>query len=256
MAYDAAVGVVGFATLGVVGVLALLLAAEFWWPARRFEAVPGWRLRCVLFIPMIVAISSGVPALLEGLFARRHLLHGHELGVAGGAVLGIFLSEFVLYWVHRWHHSVNLLWRWVHQLHHSAERMDVFGAAYFHPFEILEGSFLGIVFFGGVLGLEPEAAALAILWQSFHGIFQHGNIGTPRWLGYIIQRPEQHGIHHQRELHAGNYSNLPIFDRIFGTFENPRSWQGVAGFYAGSSACLAPMLLGRDISNKDDSSHS
>jgi sterol desaturase/sphingolipid hydroxylase (fatty acid hydroxylase superfamily) len=56
------------------------------------------------------------------------------------------------------------------------------------------------------------------------------NIRTPRWLGYLIQRPEAHCIHHQRDVHAYNYGDLPIWDILFGTFRNPRRFQGEVGF--------------------------
>jgi sterol desaturase/sphingolipid hydroxylase (fatty acid hydroxylase superfamily) len=135
----------------------------------------------------------------------------------------------------------------VHQLHHSAERMDVFGSAYFHPFEIIESNVIGIVLFNLVLGLTPEAAALSTIWQAFNGIFQHGNIKTPVWLGYLIQRPEAHGVHHTRGIHGFNYSNLPLWDLVFGTFRNPAVWDGDAGFYPGSTNKTVPMLLGRDV---------
>lgn len=237
--------------VGVVGVAALLIAIELVAPARQFEAVAGWRLKCLVFIPMIAAVSGLVPIALAPLTEGLALLPGDRLGIAAGAVVGIASSELIVYWVHRLHHRNRFLWRWVHQLHHSAERVDVFGAAYFHPFEIIEGTVVGVFFFSVVLGLVPEAAALAILWQALNGIFQHGNIRTPTWLGYFIQRPEQHGIHHQRGVHGFNYANLPLWDLLFGTFRNPRSWNGVAGFYSGASRKTAAMLVGRDISRSE-----
>ena len=240
--------VVEIAVVGVVGMTLLLIAVEFIHPARRFEEVAGWRLKCLAFIPVVIAISSGIPFLLAGVIADVRLLPGDRLGLVGGTVVGIVLSEFIVYWVHRLHHDVSVLWRWVHQLHHSAERMDVFGAAYFHPLEILEGTVVGVFFFSVVLGLTPEAAALSVIWQGFNGVFQHGNIKTPTWLGYIIQRPEQHGIHHQRGVHGYNYANLPLWDILFGTFRNPEDWEGLAGFYSGSSKPTVRMLLGRDVS--------
>ena len=43
-------------------------------------------------------------------------------------------------------------------------------------------------------------------------IFQHANIRTPRWLGYIVD--------HGKGIHIYNYSGLPIMDIVFGTFRN------------------------------------
>ena len=105
--------------------------------------------------------------------------------------------------------------------------------------------------FNVVLGLSPEAAVLAGIWQVFNGMFQHGNIKTPAWLGYFIQRPEQHGVHHERGIHGFNYANLPLWDIVFGTFKNPREWEALAGFYTGSSKQGLRMLLGRDVSGAD-----
>lgn len=238
-----------FAIVALFAMLGLLVAVELLRPARRFEAVRGWRLKCIVFMPIVVAIASIIPYAMSGLIADIKLLPGDRLGVVGGTVVGILVSELVVYWAHRLHHGVPVLWRWIHQLHHSAERVDVFGSAYFHPFEIIEGTVVGVVLFNLVLGLAPEAAVLAALWQAFNGVFQHGNITTPVWLGYFVQRPEAHGVHHQRGVHGFNYANLPLWDIVFGTFRNPPTWQGEAGFYSGSSKHTLRMLLGRDVAD-------
>ena len=236
--------------LFVLATLVALVAVEIFKPARRLEKVKGWRLKGALFIFLLIVIGAGSPMLFGGLFEGVKVLPGEKLGVAGGAVVGILVSEFFVYWLHRLHHRVDFLWRWVHQLHHSAERMDVFGAGFFHPFEMLESAVFGVVIGNVLLGLSPEAAGLAGAWLAFNGFFQHGNIKTPRWLGYFIQRPEQHGVHHERGVHAFNYANLPLWDLLFGTFKNPAAWDAPGGFYEGSSARVLPMLLGRDISNE------
>lgn len=243
-------GVAVVALCALFAMLGLLIVLDLVRPVRRFEEVRGWRLKCVGFMPVVIAISSAIPFLLADAIDDVKLLPGHRLGVVGGTVVGILTSELIVYWVHRLHHRVPFLWRWIHQLHHSAERVDVFGAAYFHPFEIIEGTVVGVLFFNVVLGLAPEAAVLAVLWQAFNGVFQHGNIRTPVWLGYLVQRPEAHAIHHERGVHDFNYANLPVWDIVFGTFRSPSSWQGTAGFYSGASKHTVRMLLGRDISNE------
>jgi sterol desaturase/sphingolipid hydroxylase (fatty acid hydroxylase superfamily) len=100
-----------------------------------------------------------------------------------------------------------------------------------------------------ILGLPPAAATLTILTVTFLAIFQHANLRTPRWLGYIVQRPESHTIHHARGVHAKNYADLPVIDMLFGTFENPRSYEHTTGFWHGASARVLDMLLWRDVSN-------
>lgn len=243
-------GVAEVAVIALFAMLALLMLVEHRWPVRRYDEVAGWRLKCLAFMPVVITLSTAIPLALTGAFERVRILPGDRLGLVGGTLVGILTSELIVYWAHRLHHRVPFLWRWIHQLHHSAERVDVFGSAYFHPFEIIEGTVVGTLFFNLVLGLTPEAAVLATLWQAFNGVFQHGNIKTPTWLGYFVQRPEAHAVHHERGVHGFNYANLPLWDIVFGTFRNPGAWQGEAGFYPGASKLVVPMLLGRDISSE------
>jgi sterol desaturase/sphingolipid hydroxylase (fatty acid hydroxylase superfamily) len=79
-------------------------------------------------------------------------------------------------------------------------------------------------------------------------IFQHSNIKTPVWLGYLVQRPEAHAIHHAKGIHAYNYAGITLFDILFGTFKNPKNYEHESGFYQGASSKIKDMLLFRDIS--------
>jgi sterol desaturase/sphingolipid hydroxylase (fatty acid hydroxylase superfamily) len=96
-------------------------------------------------------------------------------------------------------------------------------------------------------GVSAEAAIVVNVLATLYGLFQHANIKTPHWLGYFIQRPESHSAHHERGVHARNYSDLPLWDMIFGTFHNPKTFDGQVGFYGGSSKRLLPLLAGRLI---------
>jgi len=98
-----------------------------------------------------------------------------------------------------------------------------------------------------VLGLDPAAAALTGYIAAFYGYFQHMNIRTPRWLGYFIQRPEAHCIHHQRDVHAFNYGDLPVWDMLFGTYRNPSAFQGAVGFDTPATDRLGAMLAFVDV---------
>ena len=60
-----------------------------------------------------------------------------------------------------------------------------------------------------------------VFLHSFITLFPHWNVRTPNWVGYFIQRPEEHILHHQREVHAGNYSDWPLWDKVFGTYRAP-----------------------------------
>jgi sterol desaturase/sphingolipid hydroxylase (fatty acid hydroxylase superfamily) len=145
-------------------------------------------------------------------------------------------------------HEYDALFRVFHQMHHSAERMDTFGAFYFSPMDMVGFTALGSLSLSLIVGLSPSAVTLFLFTTMFLGIFQHCNVKTPRWLGYFIQRPESHTIHHGRGLHYYNFSDLPVFDMLFGTFRNPAGYEMETGFYPGASARIPEMLSFRDVS--------
>ena len=139
------------------------------------------------------------------------------------------------------------MWRLFHQIHHSPQRVDMSGAALFHPLETVAFLLIGALVTTLVLGLDPVAAALTGYIAAFYGYFQHMNIRTPQWLGYIIQRPEAHCIHHQRDVHAYNYGDLPVWDMLFGTFRNPAGFEGAVGFDQPATNRLGAMLAFVDV---------
>jgi sterol desaturase/sphingolipid hydroxylase (fatty acid hydroxylase superfamily) len=236
--------------LGAVLALYLLLVAlDFARPARRFEPVPFWRLKGSAFFVLYFAISTYLPFVWDGFLAEHRLIDASGLGLGWGALVGFLVLELGVYIWHRALHRVPALWRWFHQTHHSAERVDIWGAMYFHPLDVAGFSLLGSLALVGGVGVDPRAAVIAgsVSWAL--GIFQHANLKTPAWLGYLVVRPESHARHHERGVHAKNYSDLPLWDMLFGTFENPVTWNGLAGFYSGASRRLAALLGGRDISS-------
>jgi sterol desaturase/sphingolipid hydroxylase (fatty acid hydroxylase superfamily) len=134
-------------------------------------------------------------------------------------------------------------------MHHSAESLDAFGAYYLHPLDAALFTTWAVIAFFPILGLTPEAGAAASAFLAFNAAFQHANIRTPRWLGYLIQRPESHGIHHAAGIHRYNYADLPLWDMVFGTFRNAQTARRLrTGFYTGASGRLFDMLIGRDVS--------
>jgi sterol desaturase/sphingolipid hydroxylase (fatty acid hydroxylase superfamily) len=132
-------------------------------------------------------------------------------------------------------------------MHHSAERLDVSGANYFHPLDTVGFALINSAVPFLIFGVRPEAAVIAGYAGAFFAVFQHANIRTPRWLGYFVQRPEAHSVHHARGVHAFNYADLPLWDLVFGTFRNPRSFEPEAGFGGGASRRLSALLAGRKV---------
>ncbi len=69
-------------------------------------------------------------------------------------------------------------------------------------------------------------------------------------LGYFFQRPEMHRIHHERGRHYKNFSDLPIWDMLFGTFENPKSFDKSCGFKPEREAALLKMIRFQNVNEK------
>jgi sterol desaturase/sphingolipid hydroxylase (fatty acid hydroxylase superfamily) len=221
---------------------------------RRFTTTRFWRLRATIVTALTFVLSIAVTLFWGYLLDGSSLFNGRRLGIVGGVLVGIVVYEFIHYWYHRAAHSSHILWRWAHQMHHSAESVDAFGAYYLHPVDtFLFTTWSSLVFFP-LLGLSAEAGAIAGTFLVFNAMFQHANIKTPRWLGYLIQRPESHGIHHERGVHRYNYSDLPLWDIVFGTFNNPATFDRQAGFYDGASSRIGEMLIGRDVTRPDRAS--
>jgi len=222
--------------------------------SRRYETARFWRIRAVAVTVGIFFFTGWVAGLWGTLLEGVSLIDGSVLGTFAGAAVGILVYEFVHYWYHRAAHQWTWLWRAGHQMHHSAESLDAFGAYYLHPFDAAMFTTWGSLVFFPLLGLTVEAGLIAALFLTFNAMFQHANIKTPYWLGFLIQRPESHGVHHGRGIHRYNYSDLPLWDMIFGTFRNPKSVEGLeAGFYKGASGRVLEMLIGHDVSKPKSS---
>ncbi len=169
------------------------------------------------------------------------------LGDYGGAVVALLVYELGVYGWHRSMHKSNLLWKVFHQMHHSAERVDTYGAFYFSPMDMLGFTILTSLAMVWVAGFTAYASIYALYGATFLAVIQHANIKTPQWMGYIFQRPESHSLHHAKNIHAYNYSDLPLFDILFGSFRNPKEFAKETGFYEGASAKITDMILFKDI---------
>ena len=210
-------------SLSILGIYFLLMLWEAFFPGRKLPAVKFWRVRGIIFFLFYFYLSTYLPLLYAAYLPEAQLIDLSGLGDAGGAVCGILVYELGVYVWHRAMHNNNYLWKIFHQMHHSAERLDTYGAFYFSPFDMIGWTVLGTVCFSILTGFSPQAITITLLATNFLSIFQHANVTTPVWLGYIIQRPESHTVHHAKGIHAYNYSDLPLFDVMFGTFRDPVS---------------------------------
>jgi len=232
-----------------LGLIPAFLLLDFCVAARTYTKPRFWRLRGLAVTVAMVLFAGEVAAFWGNVFDGRSLFDLSGIGMLVGAAVGVLVYQFAHYWYHRLAHEWDWLWRAGHQMHHSAESLDAFGAFYQHPLDAaFFTTWMSLVLFP-LLGLSVEAGVLATVFLTFNAMFQHANIATPYWLGFLIQRPESHNIHHGRGIHRYNYADLPVIDMLFGTFRNPRSIEDTAcGFYDGASRRIAEMLVGIDVS--------
>lgn len=235
-------------TVLVVLALALVMIfIELAVSARKWPEVAGWLPRTIGLNSFQVAIVFFVGATWDRLFPQLRLWDASSLGTWGGAIAAYLAITFVYYWWHRARHEIPFLWRWLHQLHHSPQRIEILTSFYKHPFEILANGMISSCVAYMVVGVNAEAGALAVLLTGIAELFYHWNISTPYWLGFLIQRPESHCVHHRAGWHRNNFSDLPLWDILFGTFDNPRGRNFVCGFEPDREACLLEMLQGKDV---------
>jgi sterol desaturase/sphingolipid hydroxylase (fatty acid hydroxylase superfamily) len=236
----------------IAGAAGLMVLIERLWPAHRLAVVPHWWARVLLThtAQCLVVLLGGITwdlwaqhSAWRGLFATSPLIVQ--------VIVGYLLTTLIYYFWHRVRHESKLFWRLCHQLHHSPRRMEVFMALYKHPVELTLNSLLSALILYPLTGCSPLAASIVLIITGIAEFFYHWNIRTPHWLGYFIQRPESHRIHHQKNHHTQNFADLPIWDMIFGTCHNPKKDVPEVGFDDWREDRFEDMLAFRDVHQKD-----
>ncbi len=228
---------------------AILILFERLFPAHRQKTTLRWVL-------VAVGLSlAGMPILMIGQqtwipFFREHRLFDtlQALHPVLQGLVAFVTFQFFLYWWHRAKHESNALWRMGHQVHHSPRRIEVLTAYYGHPLDGFTNLVLSAFVCWFLLGLSFAGVAWFAFIEGVYDYFTHANLRTPYWLGWFVQRPEMHRVHHERGVHGSNYS-LPLWDMLFGTHVNPRRHEEVAlcGFEHDKEVRLLDMLLFRDV---------
>jgi len=141
--------------------------------------------------------------------------------------LALVVAEFFQYWMHRWMHERDALWRF-HATHHSAPRLYFLNAARFHPVDIALDTLCGLAPLA-LLGCPGETQALFALVTAVAGYLQHSNLAVRLGpFNYLFSMAELHRWHHSQDLRQSNRnygSNLSVWDLAFGTFFWPRDRQ-------------------------------
>jgi sterol desaturase/sphingolipid hydroxylase (fatty acid hydroxylase superfamily) len=225
---------------------AVFLIAERLFPGRELPKAKGWYLRALLVNFAQLCITLATARLWTQIF---HLSVFHlsrwNMPIVEGFV-GWFAGTFFFYWWHVVRHQKGF-WLLFHQIHHSPSRIEIVTSFYKHPIEIVADALLSALVLYPLLGCSMMGA----FWFNFYGAvgeyFYHANVRTPPWLRYVIQTPELHSIHHQYGVHKYNFSDIPIWDRLFGTYKDTTEFAARCGFPIGAEERLGAMLMFKDV---------
>jgi sterol desaturase/sphingolipid hydroxylase (fatty acid hydroxylase superfamily) len=209
------------------GLLFVLLAAQWKWPARG-DGRPA-RRQLVNFGLVLVgtgALRFGFPVLAVAWAVQMQGggLFGWLAWPAWLAIpTAVLLLDLAIYWQHRLMHTWPLLWR-LHRVHHCDTAFDVTTGVRFHPLELAlsMGIKLGLI---TLLGPDPVAVLAFEVLLSLGALFTHTDIALPRSLDtrlrWLFVTPSMHRIHHStRRIETdSNYGfHLSVWDRLFGSY--------------------------------------
>jgi sterol desaturase/sphingolipid hydroxylase (fatty acid hydroxylase superfamily) len=179
------------------------------------------------------AAVPAVAAYVAGLMPAAPL-SDIALSPVGLAVLYFIVGDFSLYWAHRAHHTIKIIWPF-HAVHHSAEVLSPITAYRQHPISGLINTCINTFVIGGLLGVlvgafNPNATIWAI--AGINGVvlvvnmtltnFHHSHI----WISFgpVLERlvisPAQHQVHHSTNPAHFNKNfgqSLAVWDWMFGT---------------------------------------
>jgi sterol desaturase/sphingolipid hydroxylase (fatty acid hydroxylase superfamily) len=215
-----------------IGLFALLLVGETFWPRREHVREPRrWianfgllafntaMLRTISFILPALAVAAAFGAAQW----RLGLLHLVGLPDAAGFIVGFIVLDLAVYGQHVAMHAVPALWR-VHRVHHADTEFDLTTGLRFHPLEILisQAWKVGVII---LLGVPVAAAVVFEIVLNGSSMFSHANLKLPpsvdRWLRLAVVTPDMHRVHHsvERDERDTNFGfNLALWDRLFATY--------------------------------------
>jgi len=214
------------------GVLAVVAMAEIVLPRRRLTAskLRRWASNLGIVFLNSLFVRLLLPATAAGfaVFAGQHgwgVFNYFDVPVWVAVTASVIILDFAIYIQHVMFHAVPALWR-LHRMHHADLDFDVTTGARFHPIEIL----LSMLIKFAVIAVIGAPAAAVIIFEvllNATAMFNHGNFRLPagldRALRLFVVTPDMHRVHHSIEDHETNSNfgfNLPLWDRLFGTYKD------------------------------------
>jgi sterol desaturase/sphingolipid hydroxylase (fatty acid hydroxylase superfamily) len=190
------------------------------------------------FVAASVMAAVVIPILHYGpnTFLGRRVLFGlsNQLGPLWVQIIAAFLlSSLWHYWMHRWEHTNDFLWK-LHGYHHSVTNVQISNVLVSNPLDWALRNVLGGLVLG-LIGFNPAAIVFAGAIGLNYGNFSHsGTDAKGGWFNYFWNGPEVHRWHHATAYpddpkfrYGCNFGVSDTFwDILFGTFYLPKDATG------------------------------
>ncbi len=154
-------------SLSIIAIYAGLFLWETIFPGRQQPKMKFWKLRGLTMFAVFFYLSTYLPLLMDQYLIQYLLMDLSEVSTLTGALIGVLLYEFGVYFWHRLMHNSTILWRVFHQMHHSVERIDIPSSFYFSPLDMIGFTVLGSLCFALIVGLSPQAITITLLTTTF-----------------------------------------------------------------------------------------
>ncbi|WP_324172936.1 sterol desaturase family protein [Sulfurimonas sp.] len=205
----------------------------------KFFAV-SFFIKVWLVLPLLIVGINNVALFTQALLNDYFVFSSYE-GLIYPEIILLFtvslfiVRDFTLYWIHRFLHTVPLLWEF-HKVHHSAKVLTPITFYRVHPIENILFGFgfslsIGIVvgififFFSeqlniiDVLGVNIFVFVFNILGSNLR--HSHIKLKYFKWIEKIFLSPFQHQIHHSVKFCHYNFGGvLGIWDLLFSTIKH------------------------------------
>jgi sterol desaturase/sphingolipid hydroxylase (fatty acid hydroxylase superfamily) len=155
-----------------------------------------------------------------------------RIGWMGAFALNFVAVDFLYYCQHRLFHQVPALWA-LHRCHHASPVVSVWATSR----NSLAINFLFVyMLINPVLGFlcdRPDGFFAAAAVTASLDLWRHSRLPerfSPTWLGRMLVTPSHHHVHHSPDGQMANFgANLIVWDRLFGTARESRSYPAVYG---------------------------
>jgi len=239
------------------GLFALLICIEALLITRRRDYSgkdTAANLACGLGNLAMALAASG--ATVELLYLVRRLAIFHFPMTRWTFLAALVLEDLTVYWHHRAHHAVRILWA-THVVHHSSKHYNLSTAVRQSIFSPLTEPIFYLPM--ALLGFDPLMIVSAQTVNLLYGFCVHTEmIDSVTLLDYLFVTPSHHRVHHgcNPQYIDRNYGGvLILWDRLFGTFrqEAAKIEYGLTDEVSGHNPLMINLQewrrLGHDVRN-------